>query len=111
MWDQTSALLLTLAVEIPVAGLLARTIGADLRRTLFAALVASCITHPVAWQLAAKLGPDDYRAGIALIEGAVVVVEAGIYRLLLSCKWKPALGISAACNTASWLVGIVLFGG
>lgn len=111
MWDQTSALLLTLAVEVPIAGLLARAIGANLRRAMFAALLASWVTHPVAWQLAAKLGSDDYRTGIALIEGAVVLAEAGIYRLLRCCSAWAAIGISTACNAASWLIGVLLLGG
>lgn len=111
MAGQLSALLLTLAVEIPLAGLLARTLEGDWRRTLPVALLASCATHPVAWQLAAKLGPDDYREGLVLIETGVVLGEAVLYRLLARCKAMAALGISGVCNAASWLAGIALLGG
>jgi hypothetical protein len=110
MSSQMSALLLTLAVEIPLAGLLARAFAGDWRRALPVALLASCATHPVAWKLAAKLGPDDYREGLALIEAGVVLAEAGIYRLLARCKAMSALGISAVCNAASWTAGFVLLG-
>jgi hypothetical protein len=111
MEGQLSALLLTLAVEIPLAGLLARAFAGDWRRTVPVALLASCATHPLAWQLAAKLGPDDYREGLVLIEAGVVLAEAVIYRLLARCKAMAALGISGVCNSASWCFGIVLLGG
>lgn len=122
--NQTQALLLTLACEVPVLLALAhkhvgaktpvsQTTAAPQRRrwwppVLLAAIAASCFTHPLAWHAASVLAADEYRRGIWLIEALVVLAEALVYSLLLRPGWRLALLWSALANGTSFGLGQLL---
>lgn len=101
--DGWSALALTLACELPLALLLAR--GLPAQRVLFVAASASALTHPLAWRAALLLMPGSYRAGVALIELAVVIAEALWLRAWLSLSLARAAVLSLVVNAASALAG------
>ena len=101
------ALILTLACEVPVMLLLARRL--PVLRVLPVAVTASLITHPIAWHMASILSPAEYRAGMAWIEGGVVLIEAIWYRIWLSRIFLQALAWSLAANAFSFMVGWLVF--
>ncbi len=104
--DQLQAMGLTVACEIPVMFWLAR--AQPHIRVLAIAATASCITHPVAWRIASILSPDEYSAGIWLIEAGVILVEAFWYWIWLRPSIAQSLRWSALANAASFGIGWVL---
>lgn len=101
--NQAQALALTLACEVPLACGWLR--GSPLARTALTAVAASGLTHPLAWHVASRLSPAQYRAGLWWIEAAVVLVEALVFRLALGLAWPRALAVSLAANALSMAVG------
>ena len=74
-------------------------------RVLLAALLVNALTEPIANAV--------YAAGIAswlAIEAIVVAVEMPFYGLLLQAAWRRALLLSLVANTASALIGVLLYG-
>jgi hypothetical protein len=104
--DQLHALGLTLACEVPVVTLLART--RPVSQVLIVAIGASCLTHPLAWRIASVLSPDEYRSGLWLIEIGVVLVEAMWYRFWLCARFGLALRWSLLANAMSFGAGWLL---
>jgi len=117
-FTQTQALLVTLAVEVPVVvGLAAalrwtaRRLGALVALAACAAL-ASLVTHPLLWIVDPLLAPTvAVGPRWALLEGAIVVVEAGILALTTGIAVRRALLLSVAANGASLLVGVAAYWG
>lgn len=103
---QGAALALTLAVECVVVALLLRRSGP--LRAVAAAAAASLLTHPFAWRAAAALSPDQHLVGTVVIEAVVVLVEAGVLRLLLPIDARRATVVSLVANAASFGVGLAL---
>ncbi|MBP6646830.1 MAG: hypothetical protein KA207_13295 [Burkholderiaceae bacterium] len=101
------ALLLTWLVEVP---LLIRLIPALPRsKVVLAGLAASLLTHPVAWWAASLLSPHDHTTGVWTIELAVVVTEALWLWVVLRTRALHSLRASAMANTASFVLGWVLW--
>ena len=109
---QGAALLLTLAVELPVAAALLRRSreghAPALPRLLAVVALASLLTHPFAWRAAAALSPDAYAAGAVLVELAVVAFEAAVLRALLPVGWRAAFVVALLANAASFGVGLAV---
>jgi hypothetical protein len=103
---QLQAYILTLACEVPVMLVLAR--GLSSMRVLVIAVTASSLTHPVAWHIASILSPDEYSAGIWIIEAGVVLAEALWYWLWLRPDFARSLRWSALANAASFGLGWLL---
>jgi hypothetical protein len=110
---QTTALLLTLAIEVPiVAGLsiASRLPGREVRRLVVTAVGASLLTHPLLW-----LADDALRSTlswsprIALLEVAVTLVETAAYAVAGGAGWGRGLLLSAAANAASLGAGWLLY--
>jgi hypothetical protein len=103
-----AALLLTLAVEVPlyVAALTALRLARPVRATLLAVAV-NLLTHPVLWFL---LAPRPALGALVVAEVAVWAVEAGLVWLAL--RGRPALPVaavvSAGANAASILAGVLV---
>jgi hypothetical protein len=100
------ALLLTLAVEVPLYVLaLAGLRLASWRRAVLLGGAVNLLTHPVLWWFLAPR-PDAVRFWGA--EAAVVVVEAAV--LFLACRRDPAvlLVTSLGANAVSVLMGLLL---
>jgi len=105
---QVTALLLTLAVEVPlyVAALVSLRL-ATLRRALLLAVVANLLTHPVLWS---TLGDRPPVLRVAAAEVLVWLVEAAL--IGLAVRRRPALValVAAGANAASILAGAVIAG-
>lgn len=100
--DPLAALGLTIVVEFAVLALVQRR---EVRRVALAAILVNACTEPMASVL--------YQNGVApwlAIEVAVVVIEAPLYRLLLSVGWWRAFALSLLANAASAFVGVLLYG-
>ena len=105
---QGAALVLTLVVECLVVVVLLRPSVIGMSRIIAAAAAASLLTHPFAWRAAAALSPDGYAQGVAIIEVAVVLVEAAVLRLLLPVDARRAFVIATIANLASFTAGLAL---
>jgi len=116
--DQTTALALTLAVELSVVVAWSRRarVAAGARRgaeaawsrIIAAGLLPSLLTHPFAWRAAAALPVAGYARGVLVIELVVVLVETVLLRLLLRCHWREAFLLALLANAASVAVGALL---
>jgi hypothetical protein len=106
--SQPTALLLTLAVEVPlyVAALVALRL-ARFWPALALAVLVNALTHPVLWQ---TLGPHPALARVAVAEVVVWLVEAAI--LGLAIRRRPTLIalLAAGANAASILAGALIAG-
>lgn len=108
---QWQAFALTLALEIPVAVGIAWLCGLrdQIWRVTGIAVAASLLTHPIAWFLATTgLADMPFWWRAALIEIAVVVAEAIVYRAGLKAPWKTAAAMSLAANATSFGCGLWL---
>lgn len=101
--EQWQAFGVTLACEVPVMLLLARRHAPA--RVALGAIGINGLTHPVAWTVALLLAPDEYRLGLWVIEGCVVLAEAAWYRWWLGVGGLRALGWALLANVASLGLG------
>ena len=110
---QSTALLVTLAVEVPLVLLLTRRWHYPWGRCLVAAVLASCISHPIAWKLSwvasVLLQSAHYGWWFVAIEFGVCFVEALLYWLVLRLCWQRTLFLSVIANATSALFGILLW--
>lgn len=104
------ALLLSAAIEAPVAWLVVRLTKWPSRGPLHAAAaaaVATAVTHPQLWAAMLCLIPQIGWWPAALVgEGAVVLVEALLIAWMARMKPHHALALSCATNGASFAVGL-----
>lgn len=111
---QLEALLLSIALEAPVALALARFVvpvemRVDVKWTLVAAVLATLITHPFVWHFNETLTMLDPWPRLLLLEVGAVAVEGGVYLAVARMKPIAAWGTSFAANAFSFGVGLVLF--
>ena len=100
----SAALLLTLAIEIPVCLLMGIR-----KKGLWIVLLANVMTNPavnVLCLLGKRYTPLPVFAVIAVLEIAAVVVEWIVYRLLTDAR-RPFL-VSLVANAVSYGVGLLL---
>jgi hypothetical protein len=105
------ALLLTLAIEIPiVAAGLARWYRVPVPRGIMIALVASLLTHPVVWfALPASLVPSLGTLGYLLVAEAFAwLAEAAIFWAGTRADPVGLLLLSLIANITSFTVGGLL---
>ena len=76
-------------------------------RVALVAVVATCLTHPLAWWLNHVLLLENPWRHL-VIETAVALLEALAYAQLTPMRARPALAVSIAANATSWLVGLWL---
>ena len=103
-----AALGLTLAVEAPLVAWVGRRLHAQWWRAIAAGLLPSLLTHPLAWRMWERLGPQDYLQGVMWIESAVWLIEAVVLKVLLPLRWWQALLLSLFVNAASFAAGWML---
>lgn len=101
------ALATTLLLELPAALVGYRGVAPP-GRTLAVALAANLATHGLLWTAWASL-PGGYAARLAGTEAAVLVAEAGAYRVLLGGTGARALAVSAVANALSTVAGLCLW--
>lgn len=110
MTAYATALILTLAVEVPLyIGGLTHFAGLPHRRAARVGLVVNAVSHPLAFLVAWPLlrAPCGRTAALAVIEVAVMVGEAWGARRLAG-DTAAALITAAAANSASLAIGLAL---
>jgi hypothetical protein len=80
---QFEALFWTYAIELPVTLLAAWAWRQSWKRALLAGLLASGLTHPIAWNLAFAIPTRSLVWGWYLIEAGVAAVETAVLSVLL----------------------------
>lgn len=106
---QIDAFALTLIIEGCAALAVGRALGLQMSACALAAMLGSMLTHPVLWMVFhdvhAVVGPLT----TPLLEMAVFLAEAPVYRLVAGCRWIDALLASLLVNAASWGAGEVIY--
>ncbi len=101
---QAGALLLSLAIEVPVVGAVEGR-----GRPLAVAAAATLLTHPFAWNGWQALIPHLPWLGRALlVELSVVAVEAALYAWLLRLPAARAVALSLCANALSFGLGLLV---
>jgi len=95
------AFALTLAIELPVVGLLCPR-GAR-RRGVKDAAAANLLTHPCAWWAILSAGMSWW-----LVEGLVWLAEACVYRAATRLSWTRAATTSLVANGVTAALGWLL---
>lgn len=110
--SEFEALLLSAAIEAPVAWFIVRWRAWPCRgagHAALAAVFATACTHPQLWAGVNAFAPDiGYNPAVALGETAVVIIEAGIIGWVIGLSPIRALWLSLATNAASFAVGLGL---
>ena len=109
--NQLAAFSMTLAIELPLIALAARRLqpAVSWRRVAAAGVAASSLTHPLAWWLRWRLGPDEAVAGFFAIESAVILIETVVLKIGLGWRWRGAAMLSSVVNTASAGLGGLIY--
>lgn len=107
--DQGVAFAVTLAVELFIVMFATARLPVSPARRLAAAVLPSCFTHPLAWRVIGNFGAHDYAAGLCLVEGIVILVEAVCLRLVLKMSLPRSLLLSFTANAASMAAGWLIF--
>ena len=105
MITQTTALVVTLAIEGVIVAIWTRRGNESHLRRAFAAVLPSLVTHPFAWNAIGNFGVNDYAQGLVLIEALVMSTEAIVIALVLRNTMWSALRLSITANSASALCG------
>ncbi len=113
MLDQTQALVLSIAIELPCLLGLGRVLGWMRKRDVWAwtlaGVAATLVTHPFAWDFSVTHTPTLTPEGKALrIEAAVVLAEAILYAIALRLRPARALALAAVANAVSFAIGLLL---
>lgn len=110
--NQTGALLLTLAIEVPFAVALVawrRWAPGRLVAVAITAVAASLVTHPMLWIVDPLLRSTiDMGPRWALLETGIALVEAGVYVLGAGLSARRALVLSFLANAVSFGVGLAI---
>ena len=110
--SEAEALLISMAIEGPVAFVLVTLTGWPSRGALHAGLasmVATAVTHPQMWTLAIwSYGRFPYWPAILAIEALVVVAEAALIAWMARLTLIRAGTVSLVANSASFLAGLWL---
>jgi hypothetical protein len=110
--SESEALLISMAIEGPVAFALVAITRWPCRGALHAGLasmVATAVTHPQLWSLAIwSYGRFPYWPAILSLEALVVVVEAALIAWMARLTPARAGAVSLVANAASFLFGLLL---
>ena len=111
---QFIALLISLAIEVPIVLLLAHYLK---RFSSFTELVAmfalacgaTLLTHPIAWTsnqiiMFYLLSPVK----VIIIEATVIFIEGFLYSQVLYFGWKKGFCVSIIANTVSYCSGVII---
>ena len=113
MLSQTQAMLISLGLEVPcVLGLgwaRAWMPKAQVSGWVLAAIAATLITHPFAWDFSITHTPELTPEGKALrIEAAVVAVESVLYTVGLRLPPLRGFALALFANAVSFGLGLLL---
>src|SRR5207237_335273 len=105
-------MLLSCAIEGPIAFVLVQLAGWPCRGPLhiaIAAMLATAATHPQLWAAVIWLTPHlGYEPALAILEAAVVVFEAAAIAWAGGLALSRALVVSLVANAGSFAVGLLL---
>ncbi|MGA7676458.1 MAG: hypothetical protein WCA78_15610 [Rhizomicrobium sp.] len=108
------ALLISAAIEAPVAFLIVRATHWPCRGAVhvgFAAAVATAVTHPQLWAAALWAYPRfGYWPSAIVLETIVVLVEGGLIGWMVSLSLHRAMLLSLVTNAASCAAGFLIVG-
>ncbi|MGC9953235.1 MAG: hypothetical protein ABSD21_03030 [Rhizomicrobium sp.] len=111
---EVEALLISAAIEAPIAYLIVRAMHWPSRGAVqagFAAAVATAVTHPQLWSAALWAYPRfGYWPSVIFLEMIVVLVEGGLIGWMASLSLHRAMLVSLATNTASCAAGFLIHG-
>jgi hypothetical protein len=102
------ALVLTLAIECPVAALLLKAQGVSRVRLIVLLFFANLATHPVVWFVFPEL-PWRPWLSFALSEAFAVLAEGVFFIAALRVRPTRAMAASLAANGLSLSVGLLLY--
>ena len=106
------ALALTILIETSVLLILIkirfRQFNLKIWIILLAGITASFATLPYLWFII-PLWIKTKLYYVIFSEGLAIVLESFILYGILRIKYSYALGLSAACNIISWLIGLLIF--
>jgi hypothetical protein len=104
-----AAFVLTLAVEVPIAGYLLRRVEPDRLRLAILLVFANLATHPIVWYVLTQpflVGTWEY---VLVAEGWAVAAEALFYAFAFrGLRPRRAIGVAVMADAASFLVGWVV---
>jgi hypothetical protein len=105
------SLLLTLAVEIPVAVLLIKSVFKDketkILKIVFTGFIASALTLPYFW-LILPIYISNRDLYIFIGEASIIFLEAIIYNQFLRLSLPKAFIVSLVANIASIFLGLII---
>jgi hypothetical protein len=109
---ESEALLISAAIEAPIAFLVIRATHWPCRGAIhagFAAAVATAVTHPQLWVAALWAYPRfGYWPSVIVLETIVVLVEGGLIGWMARLSLRRAMLISLAANIASCAAGFLI---
>jgi hypothetical protein len=107
------AMMLSIAIESPLAFAMVSLAGWPCRGPLHAAIavmLATAVTHPQLWAASLWLYPQiGYWPTVGVTEALVILAEATIIAWVTGLSPARALVISGIANGASTLAGLALF--
>jgi hypothetical protein len=109
--DWFAAFVLTIAIEMPIAGALLRRWEPDLARLAALILAINLATHLAVWYVFSQLFMPGTLEYTLAAEGWAIGCEAVFYRLVLGGMTATrALAIAAVANLASFAAGRLIGG-
>lgn len=109
---EAEALVISAAIEAPIAFLTARLARWPSRGALhvgLASAVATAVTHPQLWSAAIWAYPRfHYWPSIVVLEVTVVLVEGGLIAWMAGLRVDRAMLVSIIANLGSFLFGLWL---
>ena len=110
--NQWAALLLTLAVEVPIVLFWVRRTEPetfDWPRVAAVAAAATLLTHPLVWYTNNALIAWPFVARAAVVETFAVVAEAVVYWRFLAQPLRRAALLSLVANGISFSIGLAVW--
>ena len=103
-----AAFLLTIAIEIPIAGYLLRRVEPDRVRLVILLVFANLATHPIVWYVITQLfliGTWEY---LLAAESWAVALEAVFYAVAFrGLDPRRAIAVAVVANAASFVAGSI----
>jgi hypothetical protein len=111
---ETEALLISMAIEGPIAFSVVRLAKWPCRGALHAGLasaVATAVTHPQLWSAAFWAYPRfPYWPSIIVLEALVILAEGLLIAWMAMLSLPRAMVVSLIANTASCVAGVLISG-
>jgi hypothetical protein len=100
---------LTLMIEAATAAALAPAFARANMLAAAAAIVASCLTHPILWAIYWDAAHIFGALTTPALEAAIIAAETIAYRAIATPRWDEAALLSLLVNAASWGAGEALY--